>query len=149
MPFTKKKKGKKNTSVKNGKHRVSKFEEEITSFFLELVILIKLYHWNTPSYAAHKASDELYDTLNKHMDKFMEVLFGKINRRLTFKNQTIKLSNISSKKEIISIIHKSKSYLVNLNKNRFLSQMSNPDLFNIRDEILSDLNQFLYLLTFE
>jgi hypothetical protein len=30
-----------------------------------------------------------------------------------------------------------------------LRTMSNSDLFNIRDEILSDLNKFLYLLTFK
>ena len=29
------------------------------------------------------------------------------------------------------------------------SLINNSDLFNIRDEILSDLNKFLYLLTFK
>lgn len=40
-----------------------------------------------------------------------------------------------------------KTYLVNLNHNKALSTMLNSDLFNIRDEILGDLNQFLYLYT--
>jgi hypothetical protein len=41
-----------------------------------------------------------------------------------------------------------KSYLVNLDNNIFMNKMSNADLFTIRDEILADLNQLLYLLTF-
>jgi hypothetical protein len=42
-----------------------------------------------------------------------------------------------------------KNYLVGLDNNKALSTMSNSDLFNIRDEILADLNKFLYLLTFK
>jgi hypothetical protein len=42
-----------------------------------------------------------------------------------------------------------KNYFVGLDNNKALSTMSNSDLFNIRDEILADLNQFLYLLTFK
>ena len=45
-------------------------------------------------------------------------------------------------------IYKYKNYLVSLNDNKAMKQMSNTDLFNIRDNILGDLNQFLYLLTF-
>ena len=49
---------------------------------------------------------------------------------------------------MLSKIMSLKSYLVGLDNNKALSTMSNSDLFNIRDEILADLNKFLYLLTF-
>ena len=42
-----------------------------------------------------------------------------------------------------------KTYLVGLNENSALKGMTNTDLFNIRDTILGDMNQFLYLLTFK
>jgi len=49
------------------------------------------------------------------------------------------------KKEIYSF----KGYLASLNNNKAMKQMTNTDLLNIRDEILGDLNQFLYLLSFK
>jgi hypothetical protein len=42
-----------------------------------------------------------------------------------------------------------KGYLVSLNDNKAMQKMSNKDLFSIRDTILGDMNQFLYLLTFK
>ena len=42
-----------------------------------------------------------------------------------------------------------KSYLVGLDNNKAMRSMSNSDLYNIRDEILSNLNKFMYLLTFD
>ena len=147
MAVTQKKKNSKNKSIKNNINN-SSFKEEITTFFLELIIMIKLFHWNTYSYAQHGASDKLYASMNEHMDKFMEVLLGKTYKRLFFKQQkTLKLLNYHSKKEIIKRLHECKSYLVNLDNNNFLYKMSNSDLFNIRDEILADMNQFLYLLS--
>ena len=44
---------------------------------------------------------------------------------------------------------KFKIFLFDLNNNQVLKSMRNTDLFNIRDEILSSVNQFLYLLTFK
>ena len=42
-----------------------------------------------------------------------------------------------------------KKYLVDLNHNKAMQLMSNTDLYNIRDEILGDINQLLYLLSFK
>lgn len=135
------------TSKKKMTHAV-KFEQDISYFFLKLLLVIKLYHWNTHSYAAHKSTDELYESLNKHMDRFMEILFGKTGKRLSFKNISLEIPSISTKKEIEKYMTECKGYLVDLNDNIFLHKMSNFDLFTIRDEILGDLNQFLYLLSF-
>ena len=55
---------------------------------------------------------------------------------------------MTSHDEFKKVIQEYKSYLVNLNNNRAINSMSNTDIFNIRDEILGDLNQFLYLYTF-
>jgi hypothetical protein len=64
-------------------------------------------------------------------------------------NKTIKLVDLSSSESFKREINGFKNYLVNLNNNKALKQMPNTDLFNIRDTILGDLNQLLYLLSFK
>jgi len=125
------------------------FQSEITCKFLEMLIMVKLYHWKTQSYAQHKATDELYSKLNENIDTFIEVLLGKTETRTNLlKKPTISLIDLSSKEQLKKQIDDFKVYLVNLTDNKFIIKMSNTDLLNIRDEILGDLNQFLYLLTF-
>jgi len=127
----------------------NQFQSEITCKFLEMLIMVKLYHWKTQSYAQHKATDELYSKLNENIDKYMEVLLGKTETRTNLlKKPTISLIDLSSKEQLKKQIDDFKVYLVNLTDNKFIIKMSNTDLLNIRDEILGDLNQFLYLLTF-
>ena len=125
------------------------FEKRITTIFFETLLMIKLYHWKTYSYASHKATDELYGKLNEHMDKFMEVLLGKdVPNRMHFASGSkISLIDLSTKEELVSKIEGFKSYLVGLSDELEDTKMTNTDLLNIRDEILGDMNQFLYLLS--
>jgi DNA-binding ferritin-like protein len=126
------------------------FQKQITIVFLEMLMMVKLFHWKTHSYATHKATDQLYDSLNDNMDKFIEVLLGKTGSRIDLmNNKTISLIDLNSQESLKSKIMSLKNYLVGLDNNKALSTMSNSDLFNIRDEILADLNKFLYLLTFK
>ena len=129
---------------------VKGYEREITVKFFEALLMIKLFHWKTYSFATHKATDELYASLNENMDKFMEILLGKTGTRIDLTSQkTIQLFDLNSKEELKRKIMEFKSYLVSLSNNKSLSPMTNTDLLNIRDEILGDLNQFLYLLSFD
>jgi DNA-binding ferritin-like protein len=128
---------------------VQAFEQKIILTFLGLLNTVKLFHWKTQSYATHKATDELYSSLNGHVDKFVEVLLGKIGNRVNLlKTHTIPLKDFSSAEEFIAEINRMKTFLVDLDSNDAMNIMSNSDLYNIRDEILGDLNQTLYLLTF-
>jgi DNA-binding ferritin-like protein len=112
--------------------------------------MIKLYHWKTHSYATHKATDELYTKLNENMDHFVEVLLGKSGLRTDLThNKSLTLLDLTSPEALKKEIYSFKGYLVGLNNNKAMQEMSNTDLFNIRDEILGDLNQFLYLLSFK
>ena len=132
------------------KSRLGSFEKEVTVEFLEMLLMIKLYHWKTKSYATHKATDSLYEKLNSNMDTFIEVLLGKSGIRIDLtQHKTIRLLDLNSQESFIQHLEKFKSYLVNLNNNIALKTMSNTDLFNIRDTILGDVNQLLYLLSFK
>jgi DNA-binding ferritin-like protein len=133
-----------------GSSSLAKFQKEITVVFLEILLMVKLYHWKTTSYATHKATDELYTKLNENMDSFIEVLLGKTGSRIDLmSHKQIRLVDLSSQESLKREVDGFKGYLVNLNDNKALQKMSNTDLFSIRDTILGDLNQFLYLLSFK
>uniref|UniRef100_A0A6C0IFE2 Uncharacterized protein n=1 Tax=viral metagenome TaxID=1070528 RepID=A0A6C0IFE2_9ZZZZ len=150
MPKTFKMKSSKNTTRNQKKYSLTNFQREITVKFLEILLMIKLFHWKTTSFATHKATDELYASLNENIDNFIEVLLGKSGSRTDLlSNKNIALIDLKSQEQLKSKIDSIKSYLIDLDSNKALQTMSNTDLFNIRDEILGDLNKFLYLLTFK
>ena len=131
-------------------YSLSAFQKEITVVFLEILLMVKLFHWKTTSYATHKATDELYTKLNANIDNFIEVLLGKTGIRTDLMgNKNIRLVDLSSQENLKREVEAFKGYLVGLSDNRAMKRMTNTDLFNIRDTILGDLNQFLYLLTFK
>lgn len=115
----------------------------IVNTFFDMLNTIKLYHWNTKKYPEHKATDELYEHLNEHIDKFVEVLLGKDASRIHHsKSHVTKCTNTH---QIKKKIHEYQDFLIRMNQ--VLDPKRDTDLLNIRDEILGDLNQFLYLLT--
>ena len=103
---------------------------------LEMLMLIKMYHWKTHSYSSHKATDHLYASLNEHMDKFVEIWLGKNNKKLNAE-MNISVTYTKIKPKVNAFI----KHLEGL-------QLDN-DLLSVRDDIVGELNQFLYLLTFK
>ena len=133
-----------------GSSSLAAFQKEITVVFLEMLMMVKLFHWKTTSYATHKATDDLYTKLNANIDGFIEILLGKSGSRIDLiGNKEIKLIDLTNQEAFKREIESFKGYLVSLNDNKAMQTMSNTDLFNIRDTILGDLNQLLYLLTFK
>ena len=133
-----------------GSSSLAALQKEIAVVFLEMLMMVKLFHWKTTSYATHKATDDLYTKLNANIDSFIEVLLGKSGSRIDLmSNKQIKLVDLSNQESLKREVEAFKGYLVSLNDNKAMQTMSNTDLFNIRDTILGDLNQFLYLLTFK
>ncbi len=61
-------------------------------------LLLKLYHWQTQSYARHKASDELYDHLTDFMDQLVE--YGTSESRLVIQPQCIQIQNMKDEDAI-------------------------------------------------
>jgi len=130
-------------------NRASKYSEnEIILKFIQMLNIIKIYHWKTLSYPQHKATDELYESFNGRMDEFVETMLGKTGKR--FNLSSVKhipfydYTNITKFKQCIETF---KQYLVNMSNAPYFKNSGNSDLLNIRDEILGDLNKFTYLLT--
>ena len=144
--------GLKNGGLKNGglKNDLQHFEQEVVVKFLQMLNIVKLFHWKTHSYATHKATDELYTNLNANIDSFVEVLLGKHGDRVNLTHvKHIPIKDFTSQNDFKKELESFKNYLVALNDNKALKSMSNSDLYNIRDEILANINQILYLLTFK
>ena len=139
------------TRTRGAASSLAAFESDVVCKFLEMLNTIKVYHWKTYSYATHKATDELYASLGANIDKFVEVLLGKAQNRIKMRTKNIPIKDMNSPQEFKREIESYKSYLVGLSNNKALGAggMTNSDLLNIRDEILADLNQFLYLFTFK
>ena len=106
---------------------------------------IKLYHWQTALFARHKATDEVVKSLDDHIDLFVEVYMGKNGRpNITRTTNTIALKNMSEKSSVKFVKDCIEYLLGPLTKSL---KGSDSDLANIRDEMLADLNQLLYLFT--
>lgn len=122
----------------------------IVTMFLQMLNTVKLYHWKTSSYAQHKATDELYSNLNQNIDSFVEIMLGKTGTRVDLTHtKSLPLMDYTNLKCFKQEVEKYKQYLVNMNKDGVINITNNSDLLNVRDEILGNLNQFTYLLTFK
>jgi len=128
----------KNTNNRNKSH--------IVKVFLEVLNMVKLYHWKTHSYAQHKATDELYERLNTNIDTFVEILLGKDETRIKLLKKQVDLLDTKNTHEFKSRMYEYREFLTNMNE--VFDSKKDSDLLNVRDEILGDINQFLYLLTF-
>ena len=125
-------------------------KERIVTMFLQMLNTVKLYHWKTSSYAQHKATDELYANLNSNIDTFVEIMLGKTGDRVNLTGQkTLPLLDYTNVSDFTKEIIRYKQFLIDMNKDTVLNINNNSDLLNVRDEILGNLNQFTYLLTFK
>lgn len=110
---------------------------------LTIVNQIKFYHWQTTSFARHKALGKAYDTLNDLIDTFVEICIGKYGRDFL---QSLSI-NIHSKQEVdmSAALNEITSYLKELSN--LLDPQNDTDLINLRDEMLGVVNQTKYLFT--
>jgi len=122
-------------------------KQTILTNFINMLNTVKLFHWKTYSYATHEATDKLYNELNENIDKFIETMIGKSNSRIPDFSTKTELINNSSKKSFKKKIFSYRNYLQDMN-NVFDSN-KDSDLLSIRDDILININQFIYLISFK
>jgi hypothetical protein len=106
---------------------------------------LHVYHWQTKSYARHKASDQLLGELTEFIDEFMETYFGKYGRVNFSKNVNINIGNMSDE-EGLKFLDEMINYFIN-ELPRSLNPKTDTDLLNLRDTILGNINQIKYLYT--
>ena len=115
------------------------------NFFFSMREQIKVYHWQTYMFARHKATDEVIEALDGSIDKYVEVYMGKYGRpKITSSTSTVKVQNMADK-TAAKFIKACIAYLQGPLVKRL--KPTDTDLVNIRDEMLGELNQLLYLYT--
>ena len=119
--------------------------ENIVDHFISFQQQFRILHWQTKSYARHKAYGEMYDSFGDLMDEFIETHMGKYGRFqiATSAIQLTDLSDTSAKEFIDNGIE----FLVGITEQ--LDPSRDTDLLNIRDEMLAKMNRLKYLLTLE
>jgi hypothetical protein len=112
--------------------------------FLSYLNQLKVYHWQTFSYAQHKALGKAYEELDELMDQFVEVYYGKYGKgdlSSSYPTITYSYNKTDVKKELGNLKRELLKYLRNE-----LLQPSDSDLRNIVDEIEATINRLQYLL---
>ena len=115
----------------------------IVSTFLRIQNQLRIFHWQTKSYAQHKAFGKAYEELDGLVDDFIEVFMGKHGRVKAALKYVIELDNFddASTNEIVDSYIQ---YLTSLSEDLL---PTDTDLLNIRDEMLAVLHRLKYLLT--
>ena len=103
---------------------------------------IKLYHWQTKSFARHTATDALTASLDTTIDSFVESYMGRYGRPKV--SGSIKLHNFSES-AARTFVATQTTYLTKVLPKKIKS--TDTDLLNLRDTILGDLTKVLYLFT--
>jgi DNA-binding ferritin-like protein len=103
---------------------------------------MRVFHWQTESFAQHKAFGEAYEALDGLIDNFVEIYQGKNGIQNPAEGLKIKLENLDDNP--VDMIDVFIDYL----KDDLPSMLdkADTDLLNIRDEMLGTLNQTKYLL---
>ena len=120
----------------------SKKGGKIVAIFFNIRDQVKLYHWQTKSFAEHKATDDLVVKLDASIDMFVETYMGRYGRPRLGQTYPVKNLTVSG---IRAFIARSDEWLTH--KLPRMVKKTDTDLLNIRDEILADLNQIKYLFT--
>ena len=120
-------------------------KKEITSFFFNLRNKLYLYHLTTERYARHVAVASLVDTMDKLIDNFLEVLYGKYQRpdNSDFTIQVNKMSDADA----LFYLDECIKFLTD--KLPSLIKPTDSDLLNIRDEMTGLLNRSKYLFVLQ
>lgn len=110
---------------------------------LQIQQQLKVFHWQTKSYARHNAYGQTYDVLSDLIDTFVEVHMGKYGRFM-INNGSIELADLND--ETVKVfLNSTTNFLVSMSTQ--LDPKNDTDLLNIRDEMLATVNKLKYLLT--
>lgn len=118
---------------------------EIVHLMMTLRDQVKLYHWQTMNYPRHIATNDLVTKLDANIDQFVETYIGKYGRpKMGGRTASIHLRNHSDN-EATKMIQEAIDWLTTDLPRKL--KRTDTDLLNIRDTIVGDLNQTLYLFT--
>jgi DNA-binding ferritin-like protein len=119
--------------------------DKIILNLLKLVTQLRIFHWQTESYAQHKAFSNAYESLSNLLDRLVEVHQGKYGRIAYTSPAGLEISN-SEDLNAQDILTEVAEYLTT-NFNELHDSVKDSDCLNIRDEMVAEINKLKYLLT--
>jgi hypothetical protein len=125
-----------------GQHKLARDNGLIVSTLFLMRNQIKLYHWQTTSFAQHKTTDELVKTLDANIDAFVESYMGTYGRPVVGK--TFPLKNLTAQ-GMKAYLRKTRTFLIKTLPSKI--DPEDTDLLAIRDTILGDVDKAMYLFT--
>lgn len=105
---------------------------------------LKVFHWQTKSYAEHKALGNLYDDLSDLIDEFVETFSGRYGVPAARESYKLTVMNYKDNASVMEFLDKGISYMA-----KDVTAMLKPedtDLLNLRDEMIGAMNKTKYLL---
>jgi DNA-binding ferritin-like protein len=128
----------------------------IINLLLQFRTDIKMFHWQTNSFAYHKISDELLSSIDDLSDQLVEALSGVLNTRPSMRlrdpthpcpkvNSSILVRNI----ELDLFLNELDRVSDVLRNATSISSLKFSEIANIRDEILGAIDKAKYLMTFK
>jgi DNA-binding ferritin-like protein len=112
--------------------------------FLSFQNQLKVFHWQTFSYAEHKALGKAYEDLDELFDTFIETYYGKYGKTPVKVEYTISAESYGENRDIKKTISSIKRDLISYVRSELSD--SDSDLKNIVDEIEGRINHLQYLL---
>ena len=106
---------------------------------------LRILHWQTLSYSAHKAFGVAYNDLDELIDTLVELHQGKYGRLVFETPLELGLVNLSEI-DLDDILLQLNDYLTGP-FNEMHDPVKDTDCLNVRDEILAVINKLRYLLT--
>jgi DNA-binding ferritin-like protein len=107
---------------------------------------LKLFHWQTHSFAEHKALDDAFEELIDLTDGLMESTMGKYGRPKLSSSTAMNLTNYSENSPCSGYLQEMRNcYSQEIRS--MLSSEKDSELLNIVDEIVALFDKTIYLLT--
>ncbi len=119
---------------------IYKMEQKLIEFSLNVLNQVKLFHWATKSYAAHKALGDLHDLLSESVDDLVESYIGAAGRQPLGLFEITTVAN-TDLKQVIPFLKEAGATL-----RRIRTDLKASELQNKVDEMLGAMDRTSYLL---
>jgi hypothetical protein len=119
---------------------------EVIAKLVQIQTQFRFMHWQTNSYAKHKAYGKIYQTLTDLIDNFVESCMGKHGRPEYMGGLTLEFKDLNEM-SLQEFVDDTVAFLINFDQ--IFDEVMDSDLLNVRDEMLQLINKGKYLFTLE
>jgi hypothetical protein len=119
---------------------------EVIAKLVQIQNQFRFMHWQTQTYAKHKAYGKIYEDLTDLIDGFVESCMGKHGRPEYLGGLTLEFEDLSEI-SLQQFVDDTVDFLISFDQ--LFDEVTDSDLLNVRDEMLQLINKGKYLFTLE